>query len=163
MKLIGQGSFTKAYLKENGRVFLDSTDPVKECMSLGWFPENRMFPTIERLENGYEMDFYERPKGLKNNLSARQWSFYKALRALDVTVHCIYESLYAWEKAFANLPAKFNKEKDDLIEALNACSNYGQDVCFEISPRNVAVKGKRLVLLDCFFMRGKLLEKRGLT
>jgi hypothetical protein len=45
-----------------------------------------------------------------------------------------------------------------MLDALDACANYGNDVCFEISPRNVAVKNGKLVLMDCFFMADKLQE-----
>ena len=161
MELIGKGEFTKAYRMENGRVFLRSTDRVKECMALGWFPSHRMFPTMERIDfdlgsdshSTYEMDFYERPKSLKNNLTPRQYRLYSALRKLSVYVQRNCESYLEWHKEFDKLPSEFANEKEVLKEAIDSLCNYSTGIRFEISPRNVAVKGRKLILLDCFFIR----------
>jgi hypothetical protein len=47
-----------------------------------------------------------------------------------------------------------------MQDAVEACANYGSDVMFEISPRNVAVHNGNLILLDCFFIKSKLREVR---
>jgi len=60
-------------------------------------------------------------------------------------------------EAFRSLPREFKTAKTALIDAVSALTNYGSDICFEISPRNIAVtKTGNLILLDCFFMRSKL-------
>ena len=161
MKLIGKGMFTKAYLLESGRVRLESVDQVKECMSLGWFPDHRLFPTIERIDfdcghdghSVYEMDFYERPKSLKNTLSSRQYDLYNVLRGLTAYAQRSCDIYTEWHKAFDSIPARFKGEREALKEALDAMLNYSTAVRFEISPRNVAVKGGKLILLDCFFIK----------
>ena len=73
MKLIGKGSFTKAYLSNN-EVYLDSCDPIKECISFGWFPESRLFPKIENDSKSgmYKMKYYPKVRSLKNNLTTDQ-------------------------------------------------------------------------------------------
>lgn len=48
-----------------------------------------------------------------------------------------------------------------ILEALDACLNYGSSVRFEISPRNVAVQDGQLVLLDCFYLQSTLNEVLG--
>ena len=47
---LGQGAFTCAYLLKDGTVELISFDHIKECMSMGWFPDGRLFPDIEYIE-----------------------------------------------------------------------------------------------------------------
>ena len=158
MKLIGKGEFTKAYLNEKGRVILHSTDRVKECISMGWFPCHRMFPAIERLENGcdyqaYEMEYFQRPSSLKDSLTARQYRLYKELRKLSVYAQRNCDSYIEWINAFKTLPSEFKAEKEALLEAVDSLLNYSTGIRFEISPRNVAVKGRKLILLDCFFIR----------
>ena len=49
VSLIGRGTFSRAYLRRDGRVLLKSDDPMKEAMALGFFPRSRLFPRIERI------------------------------------------------------------------------------------------------------------------
>ena len=82
MKLIGKGAFTKCYLKDCGkRVILVSSDPIKECMAWGWFPESPLFPEVKMIEVGmYEMDYMPPTRGLKAHLDYDQWQLYQVLR-----------------------------------------------------------------------------------
>jgi len=161
LKLIGRGSFTKAYQKDADTVLLKSVDPIKECMSLGWFPSSRLFPKIERIDNElYEMKYYKQTLSLKASLCDKHYKIYQTLRALKINnspnIHDGFEDAL---KAFRTI--KDYKLRIIMIEALEACSNYGSDIGFEISPRNVAAtKTGKLILLDCFFMKSKLLETR---
>jgi len=163
MKLIGKGAFTKAYLIENNKVRLISCDPIKECMSFGWFPKSRLFPKIERIDSDefstYEMDFYPRVTSLKKELKPKEYEKYMELRNLEISYtfnnHENRDQLY---KAFKTI--KNRTLKNVLIQALDACGNYGQDICFEISPRNVRVKNGNLILMDCFFIKSELTEIR---
>lgn len=161
MKLIGKGTFTKAYLLESGEVLLKSVDPIKECMAHGWFPDSELFPSIS-FEDGetYKMKYYPKVSSLKNTLNERSYSLYLALRKLRVGyVKNSYDLLDKWRKAFDSLPSEFEQEKEDLISAIEACSNFDSDVSFEISPRNVAVDNGKLVLLDCFFLKSELVKQ----
>ena len=47
-----------------------------------------------------------------------------------------------------------------MIDALRACSNYGSDVGFEISPRNIFIDNGNLILADCFFIISQAEEIR---
>ena len=154
MKKLGKGMFTTAYLLPDGRVKLKSCDPIKECMALGWFPNHRLFPKIERgdEENVYFMDFYERPKSLKKTLTPRQYRLYRLLREIGEK-YLAWKSYDSLTEHFEAMATEFKAEREAMLDALQACSSYGQDVMFEISPRNVAVKGGKLILLDCFFMK----------
>ena len=162
MKLIGKGAFTKAYLKDDNKtVFLKSVCPIKECMAYGWFPESYLFPTLESVGNNeYEMQYYPKVTSLKQNLSKHQWELYKTLRNLNMFGDFYTDKFTHWHEQFDTIPNKFSKEREALKEALDGCANYGYDIGFEISPRNVATKGKKLVLLDCFFSVSQLHKVR---
>lgn len=159
MKLIGTGSFTKAYLKSRTRVFLISSCPIKECMAQGYFPNSYLFPKIKQLDHEqYEMPLYEQPKSLKESLLPKQWDIYAMLREL-FTYNAPDQFNYStWYEKFQELPNKY--VSNVLCEALDACANYTDKIGFEISPRNVAVKNGKLVLLDCFYSIDKLMEVR---
>ena len=58
------------------------------------------------------------------------------------------------------LPDKFAEEKEAICAHIQGLRDYGEDICFEISPRNVAVDNGKLILLDCFFKRSALDELR---
>lgn len=160
MKLIAKGAFTKCYLLPCGeRVRLVSVDPAKEFMALGWGSEDSMFPEVKRVDHGiYEMKYYPRVKSLKSALDADQWEFYKKLR--EISEKCP-RPIKDWDYIDA-LRAKFAelKEGEALNEHLDGLLNYGCDIGFEVSPRNVAVENGKLILLDCFFFKGKLKEAR---
>lgn len=150
MKLIGKGAFTKAYLLDNGKVQLHSCCPIKEVMSLGWFPESRLFPTISRVDSEvYEMDYLTRVTAPKRQLCEGDYKLYKALQVVDYDhsagdYHGIYKSLEKNLAGFAEL--------EEILEALDGCSNIGSEIGFEISPRNIAVTADgHLIMADCFF------------
>ena len=163
MQLIGKGSFTKAYRKDKTTVLLKSDDPIKECMSMGWFPDSRLFPKIIRTDCGeYEMKYYEKVSSLKKSLTDTHYEIYKELRKVSENIERtsnIYDGLFNVIDGFKMI--KDRRLKEIMIRAVEACSNYGSDVEFEISPRNVAVtKTGKLILLDCFFMKSKALNIR---
>lgn len=96
MELIGRGSFSKVYKKDNKTVLIYSTDPIKEGLALDFFPSSRLFPKVERidyLDDGkgvYEMPFYPRVTSLKNTLKPSQYEIYKELRRVfqySSTIH----------------------------------------------------------------------------
>lgn len=163
LQLIGKGSFTKAYLNvEDNRVYLDSNDPIKEVMALGWFPESSLFPKITLEKTGYySMEYYPKVRSLKQNLDADQYAIYNLLR----TFHCSftgrnkYDAYQFYYEAFGTIQDE--ELRETMQEALDACGNFGTDIGFEISPRNVATKEGKLILLDCFFNCTHLDKTRG--
>lgn len=167
-KKIGRGSFSTVYRKGNEpSVLIVSTDPVKECMGLGWFPKSRLFPKINRMsynDDGsqtYTMQYYGKVTSLKKQLNKKSYQIYKALRDIPIPQVEDYLLYEAWIKAFTTMPKEFKRVGEILSEAVDALTNYGSDVCFEISPRNIAAtKSGNLVLLDCFFMRSELIKKQ---
>ena len=162
LKLIGTGSFTKAYLRQSdNRVVLKSCCPIKECMSLGWFPTSRLFPKLTRTEHDtYVMKYYPKVSSLKNSLDPAQYKIYKDLRKVMNLgwgqSSNDYDSFSHWYKAFEKLENR--KLSKVMCEAIEACGNCGSDIGFEISPRNVAVNNGKLVLLDVFYSITKLRE-----
>ena len=171
MKLIGSGTFTKCFLNDDGvTVTLKSKCSAKECMGFGWFPESYLFPIIERFDyddNGfgwYTMRFYPRAP-LSKALEPKQWQLYKVLRALKTPyIRNNSKDTYSlWCDLFSTLPEEFAEEREALLEALCAMTNYGSDIEFEISPRNVRAVNGKLLLLDCFFVVSQLKAKRSGT
>lgn len=168
MKYIGKGSFTKCYLMDCGkRVQLQSTDPVKEAMAWGWFPESVLFPKVDYVDLGvYEMDYMPGTRGLKSELEPEQWELYQALRVVflrNVWVQREDDLYHAWYGEFEKAADAYGESYigeafRDLMEALDACANFGSDVSFEISPRNVRAVNGKLVLIDCFFLQSALAE-----
>ena len=166
VKRVGSGAFTKAYLMDNGRVLLRSCDPIKEAMAYGWFPKSEYFPEVVMLDDGvYEMQYYPKVRSLKAALAAEQYAVYKSLRALFNEHSGRCKDYSAWYKVFEQEATDEFGVPDDVVqlilEALNACSNFGRSVNFEISPRNVAVQDGQLVLLDCFYLQSTLDEVCG--
>jgi len=163
-ELVGKGSFSTVYRKSEKEVLIFSNDKVKECMSLGFFPSCRLFPKVINTNNTilekpvYTMKYYKKVSSLKNTLEPKEYSFYKELRKLYNDNLCIgYNNLY---KLFNSLPSKYKYKKSLLLNALNGLINYGDDMRFEISPRNVTVNNGKLILLDCFYFSSQLEEVR---
>jgi hypothetical protein len=167
MKEIGRGVFSTVYQHGRNKVLIKSRDSVKECMAMGWFPTSPMFPALKRVGSSdcgefqlYEEKFYPKVKSLKSALSSFEWEFYRELRVINEEWKDPKISWYQhFQGRFASLPGKFHHKRDRLLEALDGLSNYGEDMVFEISPRNVTVHNKKLVLLDCFFMESQLKSK----
>ena len=164
--------FTTAYLNEKEECILKTFDTVKMSISEGYCSEHRLFPPIERVGEIYhggksmvmlKMEYFPRVTSIKNNVSPRQWRLYKALR--DV-FRAVMMERGRWEymdllyDTFRKMPSEFANEKEALVEMVDQLRNYMTFVGFEISPRNVAVKGGKLVLLDCFFDMDLLAKTR---
>lgn len=159
------GAFTVAYVDSGLKyVYLKSVCPIKECNAHGWFPDSDLFPSIGFAgctQGIYKMEYFPRVKSLKESLDPDQWAIYKELRrvmkAIDYTGN-IYRN-------HESITLGFNTIKDESLretmqEAVDACANAGTQLAFEISPRNVAVKNGKLILLDVFYHVGKLQEVR---
>jgi len=160
LEIIGKGTFSTCYKLNYKQVLIKSTDPIKECMGMGWFPDSRFFPKVERLEyQVYVMPLFERVTAPKKQLNEADYNLYLQLKCLKVGYIKNANMLNdAWIKQFKTLKNKTIRTA--LIEAMDACCNYGSDINFEISPRNIAVKNGKLILLDCFFSVSALNEKR---
>lgn len=165
LQLIGKGAFSKCYRLDETTVLIKSCDPVKECMAHGWFPECDLFPAVHLTDecNVYTMQYYPRVSSLKGALDPDQWEIYKTLRTVMDSIGYVkrpadrYSVIY---KLFEQLPDEL---AEPLIHALDAVSNYGSDIGFEISPRNVTAHNGKLVLLDCFFILSALDQVRRKT
>ena len=171
LPLIGRGMFSTVYRKNAKTVLIKSVDPVKECMAMGWFPSSRMFPKTTRVailddDQGtalYEQRYYPKAKSLKAALKPAEWEFYRELRELQSNINHFlddYKALDSLQSLIKALPGKYARKKAALLGAIDALRNYGPDIRFEISPRNVAVHNGNLILLDCFFMAEKAKEVR---
>lgn len=157
MELIGKGSFSKVY-KSGRNVYIKSKDHVKECMALGWFPNSHLFPKVSFSDKDgydYKMRYYKKYNSLKNHLKPKEYEKYLLLRKFNGVTG--YNELY---QVFSKI--KVRSLKEAMISSIDALSNYGADICFEISPRNVTIsEAGNLVLLDCFFKVSQLKMVRG--
>lgn len=174
LPLIGRGMFSTVYRKNAKTVLIKSVDPVKECMALGWFPpRSRMFPKTTRVailydDQGtalYEQRYYPKVKSLKAALKPAEWEFYRELRdnvwrSCNVFGNDQFKILVSLQALIKALPSKYARKKAALLGAVDALTNYGPDIRFEISPRNMAAHNGNLILLDCFFMTEKMKEVR---
>ena len=163
-KIWKRGAFSKVYRMGEGTVRVVSSDPAKECMALWGFGNSDLWPSIERVAtldgaNVFIMPLYEQPKSLKTALMPDQYALYKALKASSE--NCFmgknqYDAPQHWHKVFNAGLVEFPAAAEALSNAIDSLQNYGQDIRFEISPRNVAVKNGKLILLDCFFFASAL-------
>lgn len=156
---LGQGLFSTAYLLENEQVEIHTIDPMKEGLFL--FSQNNPFaPKIYKSERTgiikygncveiYTMKYYKKVSSLKNTLKSAHWNLYKILKGIYESGNCIgYTTLYK-EIESSNM---HYKHKELVLDLLGDMANYAsEELVMEISPRNVAVDGDRLILLDIFF------------
>lgn len=160
MQVIGKGMFTTAYRYGPKKVLLKTVDPVKEAMANGYFPNTNLFPKLTYLGKDYGLyvtTYYPKCRSLKKSLKPSHYAFYRELCDL------YYENCWTPNKPDMLRPLfkkiKCSRKRKHMIDAVEACMLYGPDVCFEISPRNVAVSSTGgLILLDVFFMKSTLLN-----
>lgn len=164
LKLLGKGQFTRCFAVDDQTVILDTCCPCKEIYALGWMPESKLFPVLESVEmfgakhNAFKTERLEPFK--LSEVSELHQKYYRELRrvfAESRPTMNIYDSYSATYKAFESI--KYRALRENMIEALDAMSNIGPTVSFEISPRNVKRKGKQMVLIDCFFDRRELIKR----
>jgi len=160
MQLIGKGSFTKVYKLSDKKVLVKSICYAKECLSdLG---KVNYFPQYKRIgDREYTCEYYPKVTSLKTSLQPKYYEIYKDLVNVFASIKYDgkdYNNYFAVSEAFQNIKNK--SVKNILLEVLEDMSNYGSDVKFEISPRNVAVKNGKLILLDVFFFASQLRDVR---
>ena len=172
LKLIGKGLFSRVYDKGDGSVLIYSKDHAKECLSMQWHDNSMgLFPEVDRidyLDNGqfiYQCKKYTKVRSLKNTLDADQYTLYLELRALFSSLcyphnrndnyHYLYDTF--------NSSTLDEDVRYSILDFLDALCNFGTDMYFEISPRNVAVDKGKLVLLDCFFFGSQAIKARSKT
>lgn len=163
-----RGTFSRVTFSDCGKFAKVTTqDMAKECHALWGFGESDMWPEIERvhdMENPtsddqvFVMPKYDQPRSLKSALLPEEWAKYQALRKCPW--HMVgYRKFFDLYKLAQTLPHGLDSV---ICEALDSLANYGDTWAIEVSPRNVAVKDGRLILLDIFYDRKVLRGKRGL-
>jgi hypothetical protein len=157
LPLVGRGAFSRVYKKDARTVLIVSRDKAKEAMASAEWPPSRLFPRIKKISEGYyEALYYPKVRSLKETLKPRHYALYRHLVALSssYTLGCGYRSLHS---GFSQNLKGYRSQREAILGALDALANYSSDVCFEISPRNVATTPSgNLILLDCFFFRHQL-------
>ena len=159
LKLIGKGLFSKVYSNSDlDYVIINKNDYIKEAMAFEWFPDSKYFPKIEEIEIGedyyWKMKKYNKTRKVKGLLNHNDYMFYQELRKIFKTKPIIknkYDSFEVLYKLFKE-SSLTEEQKELMLDAVNACSNYGSDVGFEISPRNIFIENGNLILADCFYI-----------
>ena len=159
LKQIGKGMFSKVYGETDSTVLINSSDPIKECNALWGLADSDLFPEIERIEYGcdsslYRMKRYNKVRAPKKELLPDQYRIYTELRKL---MRMSYENNYQFADCVNSLDLD-EDTKESIICAFESCMNYTDKVGFEISPRNIAVDEGKLILLDCFFDRKRVIQ-----
>lgn len=161
LKKIGQGQFTECYTHptNNKKVLLVSSDNTKEAMAYGITQPNRRFPKVEfynpnnsEYKNVFIMEKLQtKPK--YSDLLPKEVEIYKELRNLFRYKHSRLRGADSIISVFkeSGVLKKHPYFRKQLIDYIQDLRNYGGEICFEVFPRNMAVKNKRLILLDCFF------------
>ena len=169
LKLIGKGLFSRVYDNGDGSVLIYSKDHAKDCLSMQWHDNSMgLFPEIEKidyLDNGqsiYQCKKYTKVRSLKNTLDADQYALYLELRALFSGLEILrnHNDNYQYLYDTFNASSIDESVKYSILDFLDALCNFGEDINFEISPRNVAVDNGKLVLLDCFFFSSQAIKAR---
>jgi len=162
LQQIGKGSFSTVYKLNSNKVLIKSNDYTKECMAHGWGFDSSLFPKVSFEDNDfYSMKLYPKCKAPKKELNKRSYERYTLLRKLmnETFTHNKYDKYDKLYKLFSDIKDKTLKEA--LLNAIDGLSNYGSDIGFEISPRNISfTKSGNLILLDCFFFISQLEETR---
>ena len=135
-------------------------------MAVEWFPESIHFPKIEEIEikdNYYwKMKKYNKTKKIKGLLNDDDYKFYQELRKIFKNKPIIknkYDNYIVLYELFSE-SSLTDDQKELMLNALSACSNYGSDVGFEISPRNIFIDDGNLILADCFYIISQAEEIR---
>lgn len=160
-KLIGKGAFTKCYDNGDNTVTLISSCPWKELLALGWTPESSRLPECKRIDCDWDVSVYTMPKlekvtAPKKQLRPKEYELYKKLRKLaeDFYSSSINRKAYDRLDIFRDCVKDsdlHHTQKQLLTECAESMANYTTQVGFECSPRNIAVKNGKLILLDLFF------------
>ncbi len=168
LKKIGVGSFTDVFELNEREVLISSACMIKECISFGWFPDSELFPVLERIDrdeiykNGLCINLFKAEKlqkvtAPKKQLTVQDYNLYTELR--KVFNYTPKGKHFKHEHLTKEFKSNITNEQhlEALQSALDACMNYGSDVSFEISPRNIMLNSKGgLVLNDCFFLSSNL-------
>lgn len=174
LQKLGAGAFSTAYKKNAKTCLVYSTCYMKECMSLGWFPKNRLFPVVARLEFGlgpqgehalYSMPLLRRVTAPTTQLNATSLKLYRELRkvAADFSLEYSRDAISYGVVIGSNFSACLKKhvtshaKREALQDAYAACNSYSLSIVFECSPRNIAVSPSGgLILADCFYCAEQL-------
>lgn len=166
---IGSGSWSSCYLQDNGTVIIESGDFVKKLMSKDEWPKHRMWPNLKCIaveteddEPLYQMEELKiiskiSEEELIATLSKRQYRFFKLLEKINFINGSIESQKKRLSKWF---PKEFRPELKQIFRAFDYMESLNCRANFECQPFNLAVKGDKVIMLDCFFPSGnKSLEQ----
>lgn len=160
-KLIGEGTFSRAYQTSENTVELVSICPAKECYAL-FSKSNPLAPNMEKDHsqvNTFKMPLYPHIDP-RVSLNKRGLEIYEELRDLNY-MGCGYGEFCGKINSSHNLT---EEEKKNIISlASDVCNAIDpDDMRFEICPANVTCDSLgNLIMLDCFFSMEKLAEVTG--
>ena len=157
---LGKGLFSKAYIVQTSNgpyVLLYSTDYIKEVLALYADKSNPHVPKIWRYDTNIYLMPYYRPLTLKYRVA---WKEYRTLEKLWKRAK--YKSIIGYQaiEEFISLCKLSPHISKNIVAALqeiyDVSLNYGQDILFEIAPRNLGVNNNgQLILRDICFVIGQ--------
>lgn len=171
--LSNNGAFSRVCVNpEKSSVYMISVCPIKRCIAEeNLYDEFDMLPQIHEVQNDqcsiiYKMPYYHTSRAVKKMLSDDQYDIYKMLVDLcDKFIATIQTPKHNNHNNYSILFNLFDQienadVRDQMLGMLDCFANWTHKICFEISPRNVAEKDGKLVLLDCFYCVERLTEIR---
>ena len=167
--ILGKGEFSTVY-DLGSEVGIISRDPIKGAYSdnheISLFPELEYIEAVDHIFRAYKMEKMEKVTAPKKQLSAPDYKIYKTLR--DLMQDCagqlprnIFDLYSFWYKKFNTIQDE--NLRDIMLEMIDHLADYTECMSFEISPRNIAIKNGKLVLLDVFFCVRELRKGRGIN
>ena len=169
--VIGKGQFSVCFAPEATNqslgdvAYIVSRCPMKECVARDWMPviaSHVSFPDSEIVDRDFPLTLYKMPIYItitapKKQLSKKAYAFYQELRIISAKLSSLVK---LWDKQKYLVNMEKSKAVESVLACLEACANYTDEPCFEISPRNIATnENGDLILLDCFFDR-KLINRK---
>ena len=161
-KEIGAGQFSIVYLdpEDSKSVLIKSICHAKEAASLGFMPQGRRWPSIERLQYMYDdihslyrMPLYTKVTAPKKQLNTVDYTAYIQARKL-FSAFCTKarrsDAYFIFQRlAYTYCSPSLAKQ---FCEGYDGMANYSSLIGFEVYPRNIAIRPTGgLVWLDLFF------------
>lgn len=156
LKVLATGSFSTAYIQENGRILLKTGDIPKQAMSDRLFPKHRLFPEVNYVGHEGSKALYDMPRYKQGEIrkllnTERQKRLYDALSETLYQVNT-NNSFAQNVEVLKRLPSEFYREKKAIIAAYEfICQFTNSELSMEHWDCNLAVKGGKLIMLDSFF------------
>lgn len=163
LKQIAKGAFTDVFYLNESEVMLRTTDKIKELYAQNWLPELEWnpYPVAEYLDYSDNGDFfllkmkrYDR-FSRASQLNERSKPLLLAMKGFKAVLDKNLGRM-KWTSDLSKVVDEIPEEFQEFTQmSIDAVGNYSNTAMFEISPKNLAVDGRDLILLDCWFSQSE--------